>query len=69
MQPSIISTPSISKPWDPPFDRVLKRLLEKISACEPIDPSPEHFKHNKTVFELLNFIWETLNLGFWREKD
>lgn len=27
LKPSIISTPSAIKPWEPPFDRVLKKLL------------------------------------------
>jgi hypothetical protein len=47
----------------------LKTLLEKIRACGPIDPSPLYYKHNLTVYELLNFVWETLNLGFWKDKD
>lgn len=56
-EPTIISTPSIFKPWEPPFDRVLRKLLEKISSCGPIDPNPIYYKHNKTVYELLNFVW------------
>jgi hypothetical protein len=55
-----------NKPWDPPFDRILARLLNKLKEYGPIDPNED--KKNRTLLTVLKFVWETLNLGFWNSK-
>lgn len=62
----IMTTTSEVKPWQPPLKRVLDCLKRKLSDFGPINPS-EMLK-NSNLYQILNFIWQTFNLGFWEKK-
>ena len=71
-------TSSIQKPWEPPLDRILVRLLNRLKAFGPIETTGENgtedesgvlFKQNCILLTLLKFLWETINLGFWSNKE
>lgn len=62
----VMSTNSSVKPWDPPINRVLKNLQKKLKQFGPIDP--QEIRKNENLFHILDFIWQTLNLGFWENK-
>jgi hypothetical protein len=46
--------------------RVLKVLLQKIRTFGPIHP--KEIAKNQNLYHILDFIWQTLNLGFWTSK-
>lgn len=58
-----MSTTSDTKPWNPPLKRVLDCLQKKLKQYGPIDPS--QMLKNENLYQILNFIWQTFNLGFW----
>lgn len=60
-------TTSKTKPWNPPINRVLRVLLEKVRNFGPINPAK--MAQNQNLFHILDFIWQTLNLGFWSSKE
>ncbi len=59
-------TTSEVKPWNPPINKVLKVLLDKLSQFGPINPA--EIAQNQNLYHILDFIWQTLNLGFWENK-
>jgi hypothetical protein len=56
-------TNSDVKPWVDPYDRMLKVLLAKLNKFGPIDPA--QMAQNQNLYHILDFVWQTLNLGFW----
>lgn len=63
----VMSTNSEVKPWHPPINRVLRVLLEKLKKFGPINPA--EMSINMNLFHILDFVWQTLNLGFWESKE
>lgn len=63
----VMTTTSEVKPWNPPLKRVLDCLQKKLSEFGPINPA-EVLK-NSNLYQILNFIWQTFNLGFWQKKE
>ena len=63
----VMSTTSEVKPWMPPLKRVLDCLQSKLKRFGPINPA-EVLK-NENLYQILNFIWQTFNLGFWEKKE
>lgn len=56
-------TTSEVKPWVDPYDRMLKVLLTKLNSFGPINPA--QIAQNQNLYHILDFVWQTLNLGFW----
>jgi hypothetical protein len=62
------------KPWEPPLDRILARLLTRVKDFGPIRSGAESedseavYKQNQVLLTLLKFMWESINLGFWQNK-
>ena len=64
---TVMCTNSDVKPWDPPINRVLRVLLQKLRTFGPIHP--KEMAKNQNLYHILDFIWQTLNLGFWSSKE
>jgi hypothetical protein len=58
-----MTTTSKIKPWHPPINKVLSVLLTKLNKFGPIDP--DEMQTNMNLYHILDFVWQTLNLGFW----
>jgi hypothetical protein len=72
------STHSAKKPWEAPLDRILVRLLARVKSFGPIETRDEEgteegvascYFSNRVLLTLLHFLWETVNLGFWNNKE
>jgi hypothetical protein len=45
-----MATTSPVKPWNPPLERVLKRLQQKLKTFGPIDPNPKFMQSNQNLY-------------------
>ncbi len=43
--------------------------MEKVHSYGPINPDPSCSDQNEKLLEILRFIEQTLNLGFWKTKE
>ena len=62
-----MQTTSDFKPSKSPLKRVLTCLKNKLEKYGPIDP--KDYQGNSNLFEILGFMWQTLNLGLWEKKE
>ena len=62
------TTNELSAPWKAvSLMRVLDGTCKKLKNFGPIEPSPDRkvMIQNNNLLQILSFIWQTLNLGFW----
>lgn len=64
----VMSTSSEAKPWNSTaLMKVLNGMISKLKKFESINPAEK--QTNENLYQILNFIWQTLNLGFWEKKE
>ena len=63
-----MTTASEAKPWNSTaLQKVLKGIIGKLKQFEPINPA--EMQTNSNLYQILGFVWQTLNLGFWQKKQ
>ena len=63
-----MTTASDAKPWtSTALMKVLNGMTDKLKKFGPIDPSET--QTNSNLYQILSFICQTLNLGFWEKKE
>lgn len=58
----------LNAPWKAQaIMKVLDGICLKLKKFGPIeaDPHPKKMLQNYNLYQILGFIWQTLNLGFW----
>lgn len=64
----VMSTASDAKPWNSSaLMKVLNGMTDKLKKFGPINPVET--QTNSNLYQILSFIWQTLNLGFWEKKE
>jgi hypothetical protein len=59
-----MSTASEAKPWNSTaLMKVLNGITDKLKKFGPINPAER--QTNSNLYQILSFVWQTLNLGFW----
>jgi hypothetical protein len=62
------TTNEMSAPWKAvSLMKVLDGACRKLKSFGPIEPSATKkiMIQNDNLYQILSFIWQTLNLGFW----